>query len=63
MARRRRGKDDEPPTTVRLSDRAGAALWEAFVEAKRDDPFLTYVEYASAVVTDGLDRAQRRRSR
>lgn len=63
MARRRRGKDDEAPTTVRLSDRAGAALWEAFVEAKREDPFLTYVEYASGIVEGGLDRERRRRNR
>ena len=48
---------------MRLSDEAGAALWEGYVRAKQEDPFLAYVDYASAVVTDGLDRERRRRGR
>jgi hypothetical protein len=37
-----------------LSERASEALWAAFVEAKNADPFLSYRQYASRIVQDGL---------
>jgi len=43
-----------PPSTVRLHEEASAALWEAFVRAKQEDPFLTYTAFASGVVEAGL---------
>lgn len=43
-----------PPSTIRLNDSAGSALWGAYVEAKSHDPFLSYRQYASAVVLDGI---------
>jgi hypothetical protein len=60
MARRRRGIEDEGPATIRLDEGAKAALWESFVRAKQQDPFLTYTEHASAIVMDGIDRERRR---
>lgn len=45
-----------PPATLRLNEQAGAALWDAFVAAKQADPFLSYRQFASAVVLQGLHR-------
>ncbi len=54
---------ESAPQTVRLSGPASSALWDGYLAAKEEDPFLTYVDYASGIVTDGLARDARRRSR
>ena len=54
---------DRPPATIRLDDRAGAALWDAFVEEKKADPFLSYRQFASGVTLDGLGVRARRQKR
>lgn len=53
----------KPPATIRLNDRAGEALWQAYLEAKTADPFLSYRQFASLVVLDGLAADKKRRSR
>lgn len=45
-----------PPATLRLNEQAGAALWDAYLAAKQADPFLSYRQFASAVVLQGLHR-------
>lgn len=50
-----------PPATLRLNDIAGSALWDAFLIAKAGDPFLSYRQFASHVVLNGLGRAARGR--
>lgn len=55
-------KRDRPPATIRLDERAGGGLWDAYLEAKAADPFLSYRQFASGVVLDGLDRRRKRRS-
>jgi hypothetical protein len=52
-----------PPSTIRIDDKAGHQLFEAFVEAKRQDPFLSYRQFASSVVLDGLNVHHRRQKR
>ena len=52
-----------PPSTIRIDDKAGRRLFEAFVEAKRQDPFLSYRQFASSIVLDGLNVHQRRQKR
>lgn len=52
-----------PPSTLRVNDTAGAALWEAFLVAKSQDPFLSFRQFTSHVVMDGLDRAAKRAAR
>lgn len=52
-----------PPGTIRLNETAGRLLWEAFVEAKTEDPFLSYRQFASQVVRDGLAVRERRQRR
>jgi len=52
-----------PPSTIRIDDKAGYQLFEAFVEAKRQDPFLSYRQFASSIVLDGLNVHQRRQKR
>ena len=52
-----------PPSTIRLDERAGHPLFDAFVEAKRQDPFLSYRQFASGVVLDGLTLHRRRQNR
>src|SRR4051812_32087307 len=34
------------PSTLRVNDAAGKALWEAFLVAKHVDPFLSYRQFA-----------------
>ena len=58
-----RAARDKPPATIRLDDRAAPSLWDAFVDAKRVDPFLSYRQFASGVVLDGLAVHRRRQSR
>jgi hypothetical protein len=52
-----------PPGTIRLNETAGRTLWEAYIEAKTRDPFLSYRQFASEVVGDGLAVRQRRQRR
>jgi len=52
-----------PPSTIRLDDKAGHQLFDAFVEAKRQDPFLSYRQFASGIVLDGLTLHNRRQKR
>ena len=52
-----------PPSTIRIDDKAGHQLFEAFVEAKRQDPFLSYRQFASSIVLDGLNVHQHRQKR
>ena len=52
-----------PPSTIRIDDKAGLQLFEAFVEAKRQDPFLSYRQFASSIVLDGLNVHHRRQKR
>jgi hypothetical protein len=54
---------ERAPGTIRLNDRAGQALWEAYVEAKIQDPFLSYRQFASGVVHDGIAVHHRRQKR
>ena len=49
-----------PPSTIRIDDKAGHQLFEAFVDAKRLDPFLSYRQFASGIVLDGLNVHHRR---
>jgi hypothetical protein len=55
--------DKKPPSTIRLDDRAGHPLFDAFLEAKRQDPFLSYRQFASGIVLDGLAAHRRRQKR
>jgi hypothetical protein len=52
-----------PPSTIRLDDRAGHPLFDAFLVAKQQDPFLSYRQFASGIVLDGLAAHRRRRKR
>ena len=52
-----------PPQTLRVDDSAGAELWDAFLEEKNVDPFLSYRQFASRVVTEGLRAEARRKQR
>ncbi len=52
-----------PPSTIRLDDKAGHPLFDAYVEAKRLDPFLSYRQFASGIVLDGLAAHRRRQKR
>ena len=54
---------ERAPGTIRLDDRSGHALWEAYVGAKVQDPFLSYRQFASRVVLDGLAVHRRREKR
>ena len=54
----RRPTRERPPGTIRLDDRAGQALWDAYVEAKTQDPFLSYRQFASQIILDGLTAGQ-----
>lgn len=56
-------KRDRPPETVRLDKRASAELWDVYIQAKTADPFLSYRQFASGVVLDGLATHRRRQSR
>jgi hypothetical protein len=49
----------QAPGTIRLNEQAGGELWRAYVEVKAADPFLSYRQFASTVVLDGL-RAHKR---
>jgi hypothetical protein len=51
-----------PPGTIRLNDTAGRTLWEAYLTAKATDPFLSYRQFASEVVAEGLSAREKRRS-
>lgn len=51
-----------PPGTIRLNQAAGTSLWDEYLEAKTADPFLSYRQFASDVVKDGL-AARRRRAK
>ncbi|MGH7745241.1 MAG: hypothetical protein ACREQ5_10655 [Candidatus Dormibacteria bacterium] len=59
----RRPSRERAPGTIRLDDRSGQALWEAYIEAKVQDPFLSYRQFASRVVHDGLAVHRRRQKR
>ena len=59
----RRPTRERPPGTIRLDDRAGQALWDAYVEAKTQDPFLSYRQFASQIILDGLTAHRRRHKR
>lgn len=54
---------ERAPGTIRLDDKAGQALWGAYLEAKIQDPFLSYRQFASRVVLDGLATHHRRQKR
>ena len=54
---------EHPPSTIRLDDRAGRELWDAYVKAKTQDPFLSYRQFSSGVVLDGLATQRRREKR
>lgn len=54
---------ERPPATIRLDDRAAPQLWDTYVEAKQADPFLSYRQFASGVVLDGLAAHRRRQQR
>lgn len=54
---------ERPPTTLRVNKAAAAALWDAFLEAKTADPFLSFAQFTSGVVLDGLQRAEQRAKR
>lgn len=56
-------KRDRPPETVRLDKRASAELWDVYIQAKKADPFLSYRQFASGVVLDGLVAHRRRQNR
>lgn len=58
-----RSTRERPPSTIRLDDRAGRELWDAYVKAKTQDPFLSYRQFASGVVLDGLATQRRREKR
>jgi hypothetical protein len=49
------------PTTVRLRQPAANALREAWLEEKHTNVLLSYPEFASEVVLDGLKARKRRR--
>jgi hypothetical protein len=51
------------PSTIRLDDRAGNPLYDAFLGAKQQDPFLSYRQFASGIVLDGLAAHRRRQKR
>jgi cell pole-organizing protein PopZ len=53
----------KPPGTLRLNEVAGSQLWDAFLEAKDADPFLSYRKFASDVILDGLATRRRRQKR
>jgi hypothetical protein len=55
--------DKKPPSTIRIDDKAGHPLFDAFLEAKRQDPFLSYRRFASGIVLDGLAVHRRRQKR
>ncbi|MCA1694816.1 MAG: hypothetical protein LC749_08830 [Actinobacteria bacterium] len=55
--------EKQAPGTIRLNEQAGRSLWDSYLEAKTDDPFLSYRQFASAVVLDGLASRQRRHRR
>lgn len=59
----RRPTRERPPGTIRLDDRAGQALWEAYVQTKTQDPFLSYRQFASQIILDGLTAHRRRHKR
>lgn len=52
-----------PPGTLRVNDNASTALWAAYLEAKTADPFLSFRQFTSGVVMDGLNHARRRAAR
>ena len=54
---------DRAPGTLRIDGRAGEPLWDAYVEAKTVDPFLSYRQFASGIVLDGLAVHKRRQKR
>jgi len=54
---------ERPPGTIRLDDRAGQALWEAYVHVKTQDPFLSYRQFSSQIILDGLTAHRRRQQR
>jgi len=56
-------KDKRPPGTLRLNDLAAPQLWDAYLEDKTADPFLSYRQFASRIVLDGLAVRSRRQSR
>lgn len=59
-----RGRGDKkPPSTIRLDDRAGHPLFDAFLVAKQQDPFLSYRQFASGIVLNGLAAHHRRQKR
>lgn len=52
---RKAGREEKgPPSTHRMNDVAALAFWQAFTEAKREDPYLSQREYLSQVVLAGL---------
>jgi hypothetical protein len=54
---------DRAPGTLRIDGRAGEPLWQAYIEAKSLDPFLSYRQFASGIVLDGLAVHKRRQKR
>lgn len=54
---------DRAPGTLRIDGRAGEPLWQAYIEAKSVDPFLSYRQFASGIVLDGLAVHKRRQKR
>lgn len=57
------GSKRRPPSTIRLDNKAGHPLFDAFLEAKQRDPFLSYRQFASGIVLDGLEAHQLRQER
>lgn len=60
---KRASSTKKAPGTLRLNEIAGPQLWDAFLEAKDADPFLSYRKFASDVVLDGLAVRRRRQKR
>jgi hypothetical protein len=55
-------QEKQAPGTIRLNEQASSELWRAYVEAKAADPFLSYRQFASTVVLEGLRAHKYRRT-
>jgi hypothetical protein len=61
-AARKSSAEESAPRTLRLRPDTAAQLRAAWVEAKRDDVFLTAQDFASNLVDEALARHRRRRT-
>ena len=51
-----------PPSTLRVNEAAGKALWDGYLAAKAEDPFLSFRSYTSQIVLLGRAAEDRRTS-